>query len=538
MLATPFPYLFNSDQGITEATFEADLNCRGHKIHRNMELMDCIYTHSDDVGAAQQATNYPLQAFLKNHGSGAIESWEAKYLLGADGARSATRRIAKVATESRPHAIAASSSETVWAVADVLLTTDFPDYRRRAVIKSRAGGCMLIPRKDSGLRVFVQLDAADVAMLDACSGGDDNGGATRDESFQLLNVIQSRAQKVLAPFRFDITDVLWVSRYAVKQRLVDHFHDRRGRILLMGDACHTHSPKAGQGMNVSISDAYNLTWKLALVLKGLARPVLLDTYCRERKLIAKQLVEFDTTFAKSFGDNIISPETAMKSHDLWRTNQGFTSGLEYQYPESLAVSVAACNMINKLATCPLIPGKRILGISLTRHMDGRAVNLLDEMPASDRFHLFVLCGSATTSPALLKLAHALTAPTSPTYRFNSAPPHTLTPFQQQDIHSTSLPEAANAKYAVDVFLVHTLPHLDHDHRDFPAAFVSTWASRIYEDVGGKGHAIFGVDPEAGALALVRPDGYVGLVTALEALEDVVAFLGDILIEGQWFKDRD
>ena len=70
------------------------------------------------------------------------------------------------------------------------------------------------------------------------------------------------------------------------------------RVFIAGDACHTHSPKAGQGMNVSMQDAFNLGWKLAAVLRGRCAPKLLHTYSAERQAIAKELIDFDREWAK------------------------------------------------------------------------------------------------------------------------------------------------------------------------------------------------------------------------------------------------
>jgi phenol 2-monooxygenase len=71
--------------------------------------------------------------------------------------------------------------------------------------------------------------------------------------------------------------------------------------MLAGDACHTHSPKAGQGMNVSMGDTFNLGWKLISVLTGRADAVLLHTYSGERRAAAKGLVEFDHKWARVVG---------------------------------------------------------------------------------------------------------------------------------------------------------------------------------------------------------------------------------------------
>ena len=72
------------------------------------------------------------------------------------------------------------------------------------------------------------------------------------------------------------------------------------RVFIAGDACHTHSPKAGQGMNVSMQDGFNLGWKLASVLRGRCSPRILQTYSDERQAIAKELIDFDRKWAKMF----------------------------------------------------------------------------------------------------------------------------------------------------------------------------------------------------------------------------------------------
>ena len=80
----------------------------------------------------------------------------------------------------------------------------------------------------------------------------------------------------------------WFSTYHVAHRVAERF--RQGRVLLLGDAAHVHSPLGGQGMNTGIGDAANLAWKLAAVLRGEADPSLLDSYPTERRPVARSLV--------------------------------------------------------------------------------------------------------------------------------------------------------------------------------------------------------------------------------------------------------
>jgi 2-polyprenyl-6-methoxyphenol hydroxylase-like FAD-dependent oxidoreductase len=83
-------------------------------------------------------------------------------------------------------------------------------------------------------------------------------------------------------------DPQWISVYRSHHRYASTF--RKGRCFLAGDAAHIHSPVGAQGMNTGLQDAYNLAWKLALVLKGRAKDGLLNTYTDERISIAKNLV--------------------------------------------------------------------------------------------------------------------------------------------------------------------------------------------------------------------------------------------------------
>jgi 2-polyprenyl-6-methoxyphenol hydroxylase-like FAD-dependent oxidoreductase len=115
------------------------------------------------------------------------------------------------------------------------------------------------------------------------------------------------AQRMLHLYVLDVKEVAWWSVYEIGQRLTDKFDDvpageeatRSPRVFIAGDACHTHSPKAGQGMNVSMQDAFNLGWKLSAVLRGLAEPRLLHSYSSERRAIAQELIDFDREFAAS-----------------------------------------------------------------------------------------------------------------------------------------------------------------------------------------------------------------------------------------------
>ena len=292
------------------------------------------------------------------------------------------------------------------------------------------------------------------------------------------------------------------------------------------------APKPVKGMNVSISDAYNLTWKLALVMKGLANAKLLDTYEIERKHIATELINFDAKFAKAFTQTTNLDDTTL--HDLWQESHGFTSGCGYRYPQGLLVSDQMRAFVNLKATEPVIPGKRLLSIPLIRQLDGNSVQLLDDMPADGRFHLFVCAGKSLVSDVFVQLSKFLSSATSPLYRFNKKSHCLLGPFHQEDITSTY--PKANSDYVVDVFLLHTSPHLEVDVELLLQPFSDKWSARVYEDVDGKGLATYGISEEDDALVLVRPDGYISLVAELGQPQVVVDFLDSFMVEGQWLQE--
>ena len=201
------------------------------------------------------------------------ETIHARYVVGCDGARSEVRR-------SLGHKLQGDSARQLWGVMDVLAVTNFPDVRLKCAIQSANNGSMLIIPREGGfmVRMYIELDEL----------AESERAADRNVSSDALI---ARAQDILAPYSLDVKQVAWWSAYEIGQRVCSSFDDvsenEKGkthpRIFIAGDACHTHSPKAGQGMNVSMADTFNLGWKLASVLLGHAPWQLLSTYDEERQ---------------------------------------------------------------------------------------------------------------------------------------------------------------------------------------------------------------------------------------------------------------
>jgi len=196
--------------------------------------------------------DYPVKVTLLGCGDdnqGLERVVRAKYVVGADGARSSVRRSigAKLSGDKANHA---------WGVMDTLALTDFPAVRTKCAIHSQAGSILLIPREGGQLfRLYVDLGEVPE---------NDNGKVRQTPLEEMIE----RAKAILNPYSLDVKDVAWHSVYEVGHRLADRFDDvaveeigkRDPRVFITGDACHTHSAKAGQGMNVSMQDGFNLAW--------------------------------------------------------------------------------------------------------------------------------------------------------------------------------------------------------------------------------------------------------------------------------------
>ena len=206
--------------------------------------------------------DHPVAVTLRDVSNGSERVVRAKYVVGCDGARSGVREAIGAVPQG-------DFANHAWGVVDMMAVTDFPDIRLKAAIQSaEEGNILLIPREGGYMvRLYVDLGEIDPANR---------------EAFRLITQEQviETARRVLHPYTLDVRDVAWFAVYQVGQRVTDRFDDvpvdeagsRPPRVFIAGDACHTHSAKAGQGMNVSLQDGYNLGWKLASVLGGRAAP--------------------------------------------------------------------------------------------------------------------------------------------------------------------------------------------------------------------------------------------------------------------------
>lgn len=422
----------------------------------------------------------------------------AKYVIGADGARSAVR-------SAIGGSLRGDQSFHAWGVMDVLPVTDFPDIRKKCIIHSEAGSILHIPREGNHLcRIYVDLGEVDKA----------DGGQVRKTP---VEAVIERANAIVHPYTLDVRDVAWSSVYEVAHRLTDRFDDEatspdgKARVFLMGDACHTHSAKAGQGMNVSMQDGWNLAWKLGYVLTGMAGDELLGTYSDERQVTAQNLIDFDLEWSTLMAKKPEEFESPDEVADFYVRTAEFPAGFMTEYEPSI---VTSAEVQQQLATGFTL-GKRFKSVNTVRVADAVPVHIGHHHRADGRFRIYAFADAGRT--ALNAWAEwMLSDAASPIARFT--------------------PTGVDIDTVFDVKAVYQQPHHDVAIETVPKVFLPASGpyglpdyEKIYAAI--EGDDIFdqrGVSRD-GAIVVVRPDHYVSHILPLSAREELTDFFGQFLL---------
>lgn len=279
------------------------------------------------------------------------------------------------------------SSDSIWGVMDIFPITNFPDIRKKVVMQSDAGSIVIIPREGGSMvRFYIELPDGTVA------------------TDVKLEHLQAATRRIFQPYQIDFADMYWWSAYSIGQRLADNF-SQSNRVFLTGDACHTHSPKAGQGMNVSLQDGYNIGWKLGLILKGQAGPELLETYNIEREKVAATLIDFDRTWTKQMSSKSKKEANGVNgtSEDFSETfvKAGrFTAGLTSTYEDS---SITQASQSTQGLASNLKVGMRFPSVQVVRFCDAKAMQLVKALPADGRWRIVIFAGDIFRESSAMKL---------------------------------------------------------------------------------------------------------------------------------------
>lgn len=402
---------------------------------------------------------------------GGAESVRCRYLIGCDGAHSVVRKGVDIPFEGAAY-------PNQWLLADMRLDWEL-DHDDLAVFTHPRGVSAYFPLAEQRSRFMFQLP--DTGL------DDELGEPTLDHVRRLLTERE-------VPFR-EVRDPTWLAYFRLHHRLAARF--RAGRVFLAGDAGHIHSPVGGQGMNIGIQDAFNLAWKLALVLRGHAPGTLLDSYEVERRRVDRGVVDLThraTTLVgarnpvlRAVRSAVIKVASKLDSvqHRLLTT----ISQIEHHYRGSPIVAESWKMSRNVEGFRPpedaLAPGERVADFALEHARTGEATSLYELLTGAEH-ELLLFTGLHPGAEELARLRSIVE-------RVEARYPELIEVhlIQVPGSSSVGLPEVASH-------------HIDGDHRM---------------------HLAFGAS--CASVYLVRPDGYVGFRNQPASLADLQDYLDTI-----------
>lgn len=239
-------------QSDTEEILRNQLEKQNINIEWQTEMTDlCVLRNADRVIATIKGPDKPLHEF------------EASYLIGAEGAHSITRKTLGIEFQGK-------TMGQNYALGDLHIDGNIPDHEL-SIFMGKKGFLAVFPLKGQRFRL----------MVTDPEGKDKN---TEPPSLEYLQQLYDAVVHIPGK----LYDVRWTSRFGINSRMVRTL--RSGNVFLGGDTAHVHSPAGGQGMNTGMQDMINLCWKLAYVIKGQAKPEILDTYEEERIPIIASLL--------------------------------------------------------------------------------------------------------------------------------------------------------------------------------------------------------------------------------------------------------
>ena len=456
-----------------------------------------------------KSRDYPICALVENLDSrdtDKITTIRAKFLIGCEGARSPVR-------EALGLKLYGDSANKAWGVMDVLAVTNFPDIRLKSVIQSSNEGSLLVIPREGGYmcRLYIEMDKL---------SEDERVSSKKITSDKLVKA----AQRIMYPYLIDFKEIVWWSVYEIGQRLSERFDDSgegkvdEPRVFIAGDACHTHSPKAGQGMNVSMADTFNLGWKITAVLRGQSKPELLKTYSIERQNIAKELIDFDREFARLFST---APKSEFKPSGVdpeefkkYFVKHGrYTAGTETCYPATI---IQGKPVFQHLAFGFPI-GMRFHSAPVIRLADAKPCQLGHIIKADGRWRLFIFSGTAGVNELCDFLERDIT---SPIIKFT--------------------PEGSDIDSVIDVRCIFQEMHSSYDFFNLPSLLRPTkgcynlidYEKAYCPEADGKNNIfdLRGVDRRKGCVIIIRPDQYVSHIVPIDGHHIITSFFDRFMLE--------
>jgi phenol 2-monooxygenase (NADPH) len=462
--------------------------------------------------------------------AGREEVVKAKYMLGADGAHSWVR-------QQLGYKLEGDSTDYVWGVLDIIPITDFPDIRMRCAIHSEgSGSVMVIPRENKLVRLYIQLTTTNA-----------DGGRKFDRRQITPETIIASAQRIMRPYKITYKYLDWWTAYQIGQRVGSSF-SLQERVFLAGDAVHTHSPKAGQGMNVSMQDAFNLGWKVAGCVKGRWDRSVLKTYQSERRRIAQDLIEFDHRFSRLFSGrpakDVMDEEGISMEvfKEAFEKGNMFASGIAIDYGASVIVAKEGSSKEQgdgtdvRGARAPQSKSvqERAMGVKLGMRMpsfkvlnqaDARPWHFQELLKSNGTWRVVVFPGDIR-KPELKRrlgiLGEKLASPGSFLKRYTSASDRYDSVIEVLNVHA-----APRTSVTVLDFPEVFRPYDEQVGWDYWKVFVD---DESYHEGYGDAYTNYGVDPSVGAAVILRPDQYVSWVGDFDDFEAMDMFFSGFMIE--------
>jgi 2-polyprenyl-6-methoxyphenol hydroxylase-like FAD-dependent oxidoreductase len=307
-----FPKVFYGyEQFKTEELLATNLGNLGHDVIWNTEFLS-LQENSDSIVAQVNDIN--------SNDKFAIE---AQYIIGADGARSKVRH-------SKPFTFEGGEYEKKFFVADIeLIWNSSFDFDDQKVVMEPSDSAFIFFFPYTGKNRYRAMGSLPLSI--------NNQEVITEDDVKKVIFDSSK-------FKFKINKMFWHSTYKVHHRIVDEY--QKGRVILIGDAAHLHSPLGGQGMNTGLQDAHNLAWKLAYTIQKKAKPNLIQTYSKERHEVALGVVKTTDTaftylishnwFVKFVRQNIVFPLVgiALKLKSVQRYAFKHLSQIDIHYSNS------------------------------------------------------------------------------------------------------------------------------------------------------------------------------------------------------------
>ncbi|EFQ95145.1 hypothetical protein PTNB73_04506 [Pyrenophora teres f. teres] len=521
-------------QGQIEKIYIRDLRRHGLLVERGVvaEGIHVQKTSEQDIDA------WPVSVTLRDVRTGSTENVRAKYLVGADGAASATREMLGIPFDGL-------TTDCYWAIMDCQFKTDFPYILGFCIVISEEhGGVIIIPREDGYTRFYTQITGDKARQLSEKRNGRRNAsavGATRiDDHGITADEVLEQLNKIMAPWKVEFASAMsWFAVWRVNERVARAFSTPDQRAHIGGDAAHVHSVFGAFGLNSSIYDAANLSWKLGLSIQGAARPeILLPTYDSERRVFANRVIRVSGAYLRfvcntkqplaqlrGLGDElevhqedlpVLDGTTEADQHFLrsfFGRNQQFLLGVEDPIVESAICPPDTPSSPNKGIPPPtsLHNGVRVPS---PRVCFGPASSgyLYDAMLGVARFHILLFASDMQTvvRTHLVRFARDALAPAGFYARFGGSERFNIL------LVTKAVPGEAEA-------LLNGDPALEQ---------LKKRATIVYDDRAPDedAHYWFAVNHARGAVVVARPDLKVGISAWLDGSETISNYFGGFLTE--------